>query len=128
MKKGIVWIVVGLAVMIFDRLYPTFIVNLWGLRFDLGILAVLYGVLQIIADRITMSKMTLTDAEVAEYGSTLEKVTPKILEMFNRRYKVKEIADSLQRTDGLPKDVTLRYIIALLRQIQHNEAAEAPPK
>lgn len=128
MKKGIAWIVVGLAVIIFDRVYPTFIVNLWGLKFDLGILAVLYGILQIIADRITMSKMTLTDAEVAEYGSTLEKVTPKILEMFNRRYKVKEIADSLQRTDGLPKDVTLRYIIALLRQIQQNQAAESPPK
>lgn len=109
--------------MLFNLLfYQAFAPNV---GFILGILAAVYGGLLLLQHRITQKNLHLTDEEVAQYGETLEKVTPTIIEMLKQRRRIKHIANTLQHSDGLPHDITCRYIIALLKQMQANQQLQA---
>ena len=120
----------SLVMMLVDLFYqPMFTVHLtasfalplWGLGF-------VYAGLQLIVWPATRKGIELSDKEVAKWGAKLEAATPDILEQIRAQRSVKAIAVDLQSQAGIPRDVTLRYIIALgtaMRAEQQANAAEA---
>ena len=88
------------------RLTRTFYLPPWTL-------CAAFGVLQLLVWKVTSSRLTLSDAEVAQWGAKLEAATSTILEQARSARPVREIAVEMHETHGIPEDVTLRYIIAL---------------
>jgi hypothetical protein len=87
-----------------------------------------YAVLQLIVWRYSGRRsVDLTVKEIERWGPTLEEVTPLILEMYQANTTVRDIASALQKSHGVPPDITLRYIVALGRHIRENRPA-APPR
>ena len=104
---------------------PVFTVQITsGFALPLWILVAIYATLQFIVWQATSKRLTLSDAEVAEWGAKLEAATPEILKQISARTRVREIAESLEASEGIPTDVTLRYIIAM-GSVQEGHSAEA---
>lgn len=117
-RWGIISLGMALVMLLTDTFYrPTFIVRLTA-NFALHIWALfaVFGALQLLLWRATSKSLTLSDAEVAEWGSKLEAATPLILEAARARTPVRDIAGAVEEVHGIPVDVTLRYIIALGHQ------------
>lgn len=92
----------------------------------LWILFAIYATLQLMVWRARERAVDLTDTEVQTWGKALEDVTPTILQLFGEQKSVNEIAVTLRISHGIPKDVTIRYIIALgrhLREHRHDTTA-----
>lgn len=87
--------------------------------FPLWILVGIYAALQftVWAGQRRSAEPTpeLSEDDVARWGEALERVTPVIVTMYGSHIPLREIADSLQATHGIPPDVTMRYIITLAR-------------
>lgn len=114
-RIGVIALGVAAAMVVIDfawrpvftlRLGPSFELPLW-------ILCTVFGVLQMYLWYVTRSRLSLSDKEVAQWGSKLEKATATILEQAKSSTPVREIATQVEATHGIPVDVTLRYIIAL---------------
>ncbi len=109
--------VIALVMFVFDvagytwfraQLTPSFALPVWTLF-------AAYAVLQYFIWRQANRGLDLTDREVAKWGSKLELATPQILDLYAERKPVRDIAQQVQKTHGIPPDITLRYIIALAR-------------
>lgn len=93
----------------------------------LWILFAIYSVLQLMVWRARERAMELSEKEVAAWGKKLEEATPRILAMFGEeKQSVSQIASSLQADQGIPKDVTVRYIIALGRHLREHRHDTLP--
>jgi len=95
------------------RISRTFEMPLW-------ILCAVFGLLQFVLWYATQKRLFLSDDEVAKWGKQLEAVTPTVLEQARAATPVRQIAEGVEESHGIPVDVTLRYIIAL----GQSEAAE----
>ena len=79
----------------------------------LGLIIALYGVATLTASTWTRRRLKLSKAERAQW---LPKLAPRKEELLERMAKgepVRSIADELQRDEGVPDHVTLRYIIEI---------------
>lgn len=74
-----------------------------------------YAGLQYLLYKHAQRGFELSDREVAKWGDKLELATPQILDLYAERKPVREIAKAVEKSHGVPTDVTLRYIIALAR-------------
>lgn len=88
------------------RFTSDFAIPIWAL-------AGAYGLLQLLVWHWTRKGIKLSDKEVRRWGPALERATPEIMERISAGTSVKIIASELQDREGIPKDVTLRYIIAM---------------
>lgn len=96
----------------------------------LWILFATYAALQFLVWRAKNRSMELSDKELATWGKALEEGTPTILEMVAQQKSANEIATALHSSHGIPKDVTLRYFVALAQHIRthrHDTAPAEPP-
>lgn len=84
----------------------------------LWILFAIYAALQFLVWRARTRGMELTDKELATWGKALEESTPTILEMVGQHKGGNEIAAALEQSRGIPRDVTLRYIMALAQHLR----------
>ena len=89
-----------------------------GCALPLWTLLAVYAALQFVLWRGERRAVELSEEDVARWGPALERVTPAILSMYGRRVPVRDIATSLEASDGIPPGVTLRYIIALARHVR----------
>lgn len=96
----------------------------------LWILFATYAALQFLVWRSKNRGMELSEKELATWGKALEEGTPTILEMVAQQKGANEIATALHTSRGIPKGVTLRYIVALAQHIRthrHDTDTAEPP-
>lgn len=79
----------------------------------LGALALIYGVLLILKDRIIQQRVELSQEELTRFGDKLSEATPLIVELLKKGRHVSVIAKQVKKSLGIPEDITLKYIIAL---------------
>ncbi len=114
-KLAIFFGVLSLAMLLTELLwYPVFTVHLGdSIAIPVWILLAIYAGLQWWVHRLTGKHLHLTAAEIQEWGPKLEAATPKILNDYESSTSIREIAADIEKSHGIPPDVTLRYIIAL---------------
>lgn len=125
---GIIGALVALAMLVTEllghRLFTLQLTSTCGV--PLWTLFGTYAALQLIVWRYSNRPIELTSAELARWGPKLEAATPTILTMYGEENKsVRDIATSLESSHGIPKHVTLRYIIALGRHLRDQRSSDA---
>ena len=124
-RMAVICMAVALVMGLTDLLYkPFFVIRitretsiwLWALFF-------IFACLQLALWFSTSRKVTLSEDEVRDWGEALSEATPMILEAYANQTSVREIADSVHESKGVPVNVTLRYIMALAHY-QENNASE----
>ena len=94
----------------------------------LWILFATYAALQFLVWRTKNRGMDLSDKELATWGKALEESTPTILEMVGQQKGTKEIAAALEKSHGIPRDITVRYIVALAHHLRtHRHDTDTGP-
>ena len=83
----------------------------------LGLIIALYGVATLTASTWTRRRLKLTRDERARWGPKLAPRKDELLERMASGEPVRAIADDLSDGQGIPADVTLRYIIEIGRQV-----------
>jgi hypothetical protein len=86
-----------------------------------------YAALQFMVWRYSTRSVDLTPKELERWGPTLEEVTPTILSLYGEQKSVRDIAGHLAKSRGIPKHITLRYIIALGRHLRERRANTDSP-
>ena len=121
-RIGVIALGVAAAMYTIDLMWrPVFTLRVsQSFELPLWILCSVFGVLQLFLWNVTRSRLTLSDDEVSRWGAKLESATATILEQAKAARPVREIAEEMKATHGIPEDITLRYIIAL----GHTEQAE----
>ncbi|NUN12177.1 MAG: hypothetical protein HUU55_00920 [Myxococcales bacterium] len=89
--------------------------DFYAMRAVLGVLALIMGTLMWIKHRMIRRELNLTENELESWRTQLIDATPVILEMSQAKRPVTEIAEEVEKKLGLPREVTLKYIIALGR-------------
>ena len=119
-KLGIAFIILAIIMFVVEQVWkPVFTLPITeSVGFPVWILSAIYGALQVYIWQATQRHVPLTDAEIAGWGEKLEKATPTILERFQNHAKVGEIASAVEKSHGIPPEITIRYIIALGQHLQ----------
>ncbi len=125
---GIIGALVALAMLVTEllghRLFTLQLTSTCGV--PLWTLFGTYAALQLIVWRYSNRPLELTSAELARWGPKLEAATPAILTMYGDEHKsVRDIATSLESSHGIPKHITLRYIVALGRHLRDQRSSDA---
>ncbi len=129
LKLGTFAAAAAAVMLLVDLLYaPVFTPQFLGVGIPLWGLAAVYAGLQFYVWIATRKGIELSDREVEKGGPKLERVAPEIRDRMERGTSVKLIASDLQRSEGIPRDVTLRYIIALGKTILETEGRDASPE
>lgn len=118
---GIIGALIALAMLVTEilghRIFTLQLTSACGV--PLWALFATYAALQLIVWRYSKRPVELTSDELALWGTKLEDATPSILAMYGEEHKsVRDIAASLESSHGIPKHITLRYIIALGRHLR----------
>ena len=123
LKIGIVASTLSVTMLVTELVWePIFTVHFTeSISIPLWILAAIYGGLQLFLWNMTRKGLDLTAEELALWGVKLEEVTPRILDDYRANKKVRDIARDIEASDGIPPDVTLRYIIALAKHAKQNK-------
>ena len=119
-KLGIAFIVLAVVMFIVEQAWkPVFTLPITeSFGFPVWILSAIYGALQVYIWQATQKHVPLTETEIATWGSKLEKATPSILELVQNHTKVSDIALAIEKEQGIPPEITIRYIIALGQHLQ----------
>lgn len=120
MKKGILLICVGCAMIIFDIVYEPFfsIPITTGFAFPVGALAVLVGILWVLSAKVAQEKAVLTQFEVAQWGPQLEVATPRIIALSKKQYASGFIAETIEKEMSIPQDILIKYMYAMRNYLQ----------
>lgn len=128
MRKGVLLIVIGVAMVIFDlTIEPVFSLPITAsFKFPVGILAVIVGVLYVLSARIAQDSAQLTPGELAEWGKPLELATPRIIALSEQQLSTEYIAETVENETRIPQDILIKYMYALRQYVQASaEQAEA---
>lgn len=112
---GILWTVVGVAVLVLDHAvgFGWFAVRVAGVPLSLGWLVLVLAGLNLYLHRNVQAQLRLTPAEIVEYSDRLEAAMPEIIAMVGRKVRAGEIADRVLERHAIPRLVTLKFLIAL---------------
>jgi hypothetical protein len=114
-RIGVIALAIALAMLFTELLWrPVFTIQLGtSVAIPLWLLAAIFAGLQFYLWHATRRHLTLSDEEVSRWGDDLAKATPTILSQAEDKIPVRDIAETIQTSHGIPIDVTLRYIIAM---------------
>jgi len=107
------WLSVGVAALLSSFWVPWFEVTLVGITFNVGWPALIYGGLLLAKNVLLIGHLQFSQRELHDWGDTLSEVTGEIIERLENDQPTSQIATELEQSKGLPKEVTLKYIIAL---------------
>ena len=121
MKKylylGILWITIGVGSMVFDLVHdpPFFMLIMGPVRFPLGLLVVIFGLLNLLYYHMLYRQTLFTEEEAAQYAGALEQAVPMIVDEIQAGTPVEDIAGKVEHSYGIPPLITVKYIITLGR-------------
>ncbi len=126
MKKGILLIIVGFVMIVFDiAMDPVFSIPITSsFSFPIGILAMIVGGLWIVSARVAEVEARLTRAEVAMWGSQLELATPRIIALSEQQLSTEYISETVAKETEIPQDVLIKYMYAMRTYLQDAAARE----
>ncbi len=87
-----------------------------GFVMVMGLILALYGVTTLTAATWTRQRIKLTSEEWSRWGEALESCRGDLLERMAQGESVGALADEQERVSGVPRLVTLRYIIQIGRE------------
>ncbi len=124
MAKGILFIVIGVVMIIFDiTIKPVFSIPITpGFSFPIGLLAALVGGLWVVSSRVAEFQAQLTQGEVAEWGSKLELATPRIIALSEEQLSTEYISETVAKETSIPQDILIKYMYAMRNYL--NDAAD----
>ena len=110
-------------------LVSSFVVNWFDIDFtyfklNLGWFALVYTGLLAVRNVLVKQQIEMTPRELHDWGETLARVTPQILELAEEGSRPKVIAAKLKAADGIPELVSLKYMVALSKQLKKEAAAK----
>ena len=123
-KWALFWIGVGVFFVLIDLFIYQF--RAFGHYFPIGPLAALYGGLILIWHRGIDQGLKLTADDLATYGPALERSVTVILDMLEQKRSAKEIAHYVHGEQGVPPEITYKYIIALGAEIAQKPERDTP--
>lgn len=92
-------------------------------KLNLGWFALVYAGLLVVRNVLVKQQIEMTPRELHDWGETLAKVTPRILDLAENGSRPKEIAAELKVSDKIPELISLKYMVALSKQLK-KEAEE----
>ena len=120
MRKGYLWIGIGVAMIVFDlTVKPIFSIPITAsFKFPIAALAMLYGVLSLISARMVATHASLDSEEIKKWGQDLEAVTPQIIELSEAGKSTEEIVELLETSTRIPPDILIKYLYAMRQYLQ----------
>ncbi len=122
MRWGVVifWGLLGAGALGSSIWVDWFEVYLGGLEFNLGWPALVYAGILTARNLVLKPQLELTPRDLHDWGQVLEEETGRIVELYGAGTSTKDIADRLHASRGVPREVTLKYIIAVARYQKKN--------
>jgi hypothetical protein len=111
--ESYLWLGAGAVMVIAGEWVDWTVVDILGLRFNLGWLAVTYGFLLSLRNAILKPHLAITERELHDFGDKLVELTPRIVEWLEQGERPAVIASRLLASHAIPELVTLKYIIAM---------------
>lgn len=113
-RRSIIAAVAGFGLFIYGYLGgegPGFVTAGWLMIFGGALIG--YSVLTLLRLSLLRRRLALTPAEIEAWGAVLDSRQQSILEALKAKRRVAAVAADLLATDGVPEEVTLKYIISL---------------
>ncbi len=122
MRWGVVifWGLLGAGALLSSLWVKWFEVYLAGVSFNLGWPALVYAGILTARNLVLRPQLELSPRDLHDWGKVLEEETGRIVELYSAGTATKEIADQLHASRGIPREVTLKYIIAVARYQKKN--------
>jgi hypothetical protein len=111
--EAYIWLGVGAAFVVAGEWVDWTVLDILGVRFNLGWLAVLYGFLLALRNAILKPHLVVTERELHDYGDKLVALTPQMIQWLEQGDKPRVVADRVEKAQQIPPLVTLKYIIAM---------------
>jgi len=111
----IAWGTAGAALLVAGLGVSWLSIPLGGIRFNPGWVALVYAAVLLARNLLLRPHLDLTQRELHDWGEALGAETVRILSLHRQGRPAADIADLLERDRGLPREVSLKYMIALAR-------------
>jgi hypothetical protein len=112
------WGAAGLAMLLSSFWVEWFDIDFTWFKLNLGWFALVYSGLLVLRNLFIKEELHLTPRELHDWGAVLAEVTPYIMESAGDGVRTGEIADRLEKDRGLPRLVSLKYMIALSKELK----------
>ncbi len=124
------WVIAGGSMLIAGIWLPWFDVNFTWFKLNVGWFGLVYGLMGLYYNYKLSQTLQLTPREMHDYGDTLTRVAPKMVDRLRHGAKPKAVAIEIQETEGVPLIVTLKFMLALSHQAPDLlvREASAPPQ
>lgn len=93
-------------------------------KLNLGWFALVYAGLLVLRNLFIKEELHMTPRELHDWGEVLAEVTPFIMDKAGGGERARDIAGELERDRGIPRLVSLKYMIALARELK--KSAKGP--
>ena len=108
--------VVGAALLLYGFLGgsgPGFLYPGWLMIIGASLIG--YALLTLLRLSLIRRRIELSQAQLHQWGPSLERATPAIIDGLDRKMPVARIAARIKEKEGIPEEITLKYLIALGR-------------
>lgn len=109
----IFWGALGLTALVSSIWVDWFIVELAFIRFNLGWPALAYAGVILARNLTIRPHLQITQRELHDFGDKLVAATPEIVNLLGKGISTKDVAERMESNRGIPRLLTLKYIIAL---------------
>ncbi|GEM_PF-6265589 len=107
------WIALGVGMLVAGFWVDWFRFNVYFTHLSVGWLALIYGVLGAYYNHQLNERLKLNEREMHDWGDRLERATPKIVAWTRAGLTPKAVAQEVEKEEGVPYFVTLKYMLAL---------------
>jgi hypothetical protein len=114
----IFWGVAGVGMLASSFFVSWFDIDFTYFKLNLGWFALVYAGLLVMRNVLVKQQIEMTPRELHDWGEILAKVTPRILDLAENGSRPKEIAAELKVSDKIPELVSLKYMVALSKQLK----------
>lgn len=114
----IFWAVAGVAMLLSSFVVNWFEIDFTFFKLNLGFFALIYAGLLAVRNVLMKQQIEMTGRELHDWGDKLSQVTPKIIELAGNGSRPKEIAAHLKAQAGIPELVSLKYMVALSKEMK----------
>ena len=121
------WGVAGIAMLVSSFWVNWFVVDLTLFKVNVGWFATVYASLLLIINVQLKKEIAMTPRELHDWGQTLSEVTPFIIEQAEAGKRPKQIAALLEAERKIPPIVSLKYMVALSKELKKKKEEGGPP-
>lgn len=107
------WLVAGGSMLIAGMWVPWFEIDFTYFKMNVGWFGVVYGMLGLYYNYKLSQTLQLTPRELHDHGQTLTRLAPMIVDRLKRGTKPKALAVEIEKSEGVPVFVTLKFMLAL---------------